>query len=176
MAKSKGYQVSKEYKARAALNLFITSAPEELISIETAWQIYTLRWQIELTFKIWKSLCKIDKVKKVKKDRLECYIWAKLFLIVLCWKVAWFTGMLLRRNYGKNLSYFKSFKTLMNDVGTLKKIFIDGTIALESYLAEFLTLSSKKHLLEKKKGRENYSPEVLCRSLSILEDGNLIVL
>jgi len=51
-AKSKGRQVSKEYKARAGLNLFITSASEELISAETAWQIYTLRWQIELTFKI----------------------------------------------------------------------------------------------------------------------------
>ena len=47
-------------------------------SIETAWQIYTLRGQIELTFKVWESICKIDKVKKVKKDRLECYIWAIL--------------------------------------------------------------------------------------------------
>ena len=84
-AKNKGRQVSKEYKARAGLNLFITSAPEELISVESAWQIYSLRWQIELTFNVWKSLCKIDKVKKVKKDRLECYIWSKLLLIVLCW-------------------------------------------------------------------------------------------
>ena len=175
-AKSKGRQVSKEYKARAGLNLFITSAPEVLISVETAWLIYILRWQIELTFKVWKSLCKIDKVKKVKKDRLECYIWAKLLLIVLCWRIAWFTGMLLRRYHGKNISYFKAFKTLMHDVGTLKKIFVDGTLAVESYLAEFLILSSKKHLLEKKKGRENYSPEVLCRSLTILEDGNLVAI
>jgi hypothetical protein len=175
-AKSKGRQISKEYKARAGLNLFITSAPEELISIETAWQIYTLRWQVELTFNVWKSLCKIDKVKKVKKDRLECYIWSKLLLIVLCWRVAWFTGMLLRRHHGKNISYFKAFKTLMHDVGTLKKIFVDGTVSAESYLAEFLILSSKKHLLEKKKGRDNYSPEVLFSSLTILEDGNLVAI
>lgn len=175
-ARSKGRQVSKEYKARAGLNLFITSAPEELISVETSWQLYTLRWQIELTFKVWKSLCKIDKVKKVKKDRLECYIWSRLLLIILCWRIAWFTGMLLRRHHGKNISYFKAFKTLMHDVGTLKKIFIDGTIAVESYLADFLRLSSKKHLLEKKKGRENYSPEVFFRSLTILEDGNLIAI
>ncbi len=175
-AKSKGRQLSKEYKARAGLNLFITSAPAELISVETAWQIYTLRWQIELTFKVWKSLCKIDKVKKVKKDRLECYIWSKLLLIVLCWRVAWFTGMLLRRHHGENISYFKAFKTLMHDVGTLKKIFVDGTIAAESYLAEFLILSSKKHLLEKKKGSDNYSPEILFRSLTILEDGNLVAI
>lgn len=175
-AKSKGRQLSKEFKGRNALNLFITSAPQELISIKTAWEIYTLRWQIELTFKVWKSLCKIDKVKKVKKDRLECYIWSKLLLIVLCWQVAWFTGMLLRRHYGKNLSYFKAFKTLMRDVVALKKIFVDGTLAAESYLAEFLILSSKKHLLEKKKGRENYSPELLFRSLTILEDGSLVVI
>jgi len=64
----------------------------------------------------------------------------------------------------------------MCDVGTLRKIFIDGTITAESYLAEFLILSSKKHLLEKKKGRDNYSPEVLFRSLTILEDGNLVVI
>lgn len=174
-ARNKGRQLSKEYKARAGLNLFITSASEELLSIETAWQIYTLRWQIELTFKVWKSLCKIDKVKKVKKDRLECYIWAKLLIIVLCWRVAWFTGMLLRRHHGQNISYFKAFKTLMHDVATLKKIFVDGTVPFEGYLVEFLKLSSKKHLLEKKKD-QNYSPEVLFRSLTILEDGNLVAI
>jgi hypothetical protein len=64
----------------------------------------------------------------------------------------------------------------MHDVATLKKIFVDGTISVESYLAEFLALSSKKHLLEKKKGRENYFPEVLFSSLCILEDWNLIAI
>ncbi len=82
-ARKKGHKVSPEYKAWAALNLFITSASPESIDIDTAWKIYSLRWQIELTSKICKSICKIDKVKKVKKDRLECYIWAKLLMIVL---------------------------------------------------------------------------------------------
>jgi hypothetical protein len=174
-AKSKGYQLSKEYKARAGLNLFITNASEGLISIDTAWQIYTLRWQIELTFKIWKSICKIDKVKKVKKERLECYIYGRLLLIILCWGVARFTGMLLKRHEGKNISYYKAFKTLIDDVATLKQVFVDGTVAIESYLADFLLLSSKKHLLEKKNKR-NYSPEVLFRSLTILKNGNLIAI
>ena len=149
------------------LNLFITSAPEEAITLETAWQVYTLRWQIELTFKIWKSVCKIDKVKKVKKDRLECYIWSKLLLIVLCWRIAWFTGMLLRRYHQQNLSYYKAFKTLMHDVDILREIFVNGSRSLESYLAEFFLLSRKKHLLEKKKGCNNYSPEVLLGSFTI---------
>jgi Transposase DDE domain len=165
-ARKKGHQVSNEFKARAALNLFITSAPEELIDIDTAWKIYTLRWQIELTFKIWKSICKIDKVKKVKKDRLECYIWAKLLMIVLCWRIVWFTAKLLNQYYQKNLSFFKAFKTLMRDMVRIEELISDRTLATGKYLVDFLQLSSKKHILEKKK-LSNYSAEVLVSSLTI---------
>ena len=165
-ARKKGHQVSNEYKARAALNLFITSAPEKFIDIDTAWKIYTLRWQIELTFKIWKSICKIDKVKKVKKDRLECYIWAKLLMIVLCWRVVWFTAKLLDQYYQKNLSFFKAFKTLMRDMVRIEQVISDRTLSTGKYLVDFLQLSSQKHILEKKK-LSNYSTEVLVSSLTI---------
>ena len=165
-ARKKGHQVSKEYKARAALNLFITSASKELIDIGTAWKIYTLRWQIELTFKIWKSICKIDKVKKVKKDRLECYIWAKLLMIVLCWRIVWFTAKLLDQHYQKKLSFFKAFKTLMRDMARIEQLISDRTLDTGKYLVDFLQLSNQKHILEKKK-LSNYSAEVLVSSLTI---------
>ena len=168
-ARKKGRQLTDEYKARAALNIFITSAPAESIDLETAWNIYSLRWQIELTFKIWKSICKIDKVKKVKKDRLECYIWAKLLMIVLCWRVAWFTATLLDRYYGKNLSFFKAFKTLMHDIASIEQIFTDRMMTPGKYLVNFLKLSSKKHILEQK-NMHNYSPELLVSSLTIRTD------
>ncbi len=168
-AKKKGHQVSEEYKARAALNLFITSAAPESINIDTAWKIYSLRWQIELTFKIWKSICKIDRVKKVKKDRLECYIWAKLLMIVLCWRIVWFTAKLLDRHYQKNLSFFKAFKTLIRDMTRLEQVLSDGKSTMGKYLVEFLQLSNKKHILEKKK-LGNYSAEALVSSLTITSE------
>ncbi len=174
-AKKRGYQVSEDYKARAQLNLFITSAPEELINIETAWKVYTLRWQIELTFKVWKSLWKIDKVKKVKQNRLECYIWAKLFIIVTSWRVLWFIGKMLRQMYGKNLSFYKAMKTIVNYVDKLKKMLVDGTISTGKYLADFLRLSSRRHLLEKKKA-SNYSPEILFGSFVVKNNGETISL
>jgi hypothetical protein len=165
-AAKKGHQVSEEYKARAALNLFITSAPAEVIDIDTAWKIYTLRWQIELTFKIWKSICKIDKVKKVKKERLECYIWAKLLMIVLCWRIVWFTAKLLDQYYQKNLSFYKAFKTLIRDMVRIEQVISGRVLATGKYLVEFLQLSSKKHILEKK-NLSNYSVEILISSLTI---------
>jgi hypothetical protein len=167
-AKKKGYQLSKIFKIRAALNLFITSAPAELLKIDVAYKIYSLRWQIELTFKIWKSICKIDKVKKVKKERLECYIFAKLLIIVLCWRIAWFTNRLLKEYFGKNLSFFKAFKTLMHDMYRLERMIVAGAIPTVDYYLEFLKLSSKKHLLEKKKG-QSFSPEVFASSLTFGE-------
>ena len=167
-AKKKGYQLSKAFKIRAALSLFITSAPVELIRIDVVHKIYSLRWQIELTFKVWKSICKIDKVKKVKKERLECYILAKLLIIVLCWRIAWFTNRLLAKYYGQNLSFFKAFKTFMHDMHRLEKMIVDGVIPTADYCMEFLYLSSKKHVLEKKKGK-SYSPEMFAASLTFEE-------
>ena len=125
-----------------------------------------MRWQIELTFKIWKSICKIDKVKKVKKDRLECYIWAKLLMIVLCWRIVWFTAKLLDQYYQKNLSFFKAFKTLMRDMIRIEQVISDGTLATGKFLMDFLQLSRKKHILEKK-NLSNYSVEILVSSLTI---------
>jgi len=60
-SKTKSKTLSKEYKSRAALNLFITNSADSIITLDNAWKIYKLRWQIELLFKIWKSICKIVK-------------------------------------------------------------------------------------------------------------------
>ena len=111
--KTKGKTLSKEYKSRSGLNLFITNASEPTITLDNAWKLYKLRWQIELIFKILKSLCKIDKVKKVKKERLECYIYSKLILIVSGWKIVWQVAKILYKKNQKALSFHKAFKTLI---------------------------------------------------------------
>lgn len=172
-AKKKGRKMTAESKARAQLTLFITSAPEEAINLETAWKVYTLRWQIELTFKVWKSIWKIDKVKKVKQERLECYIWAKLFIIITSWHVLWFIGKMLRQLYGRNLSYYKAMKTIVFYINRFRQMIIGGSITTGRYLAEFLILSKRKHLLENKKSA-NYSPEILFGTFTVSCAGSVV--
>ena len=65
-----GHTLSKEHLARIHLNLFISNAKSEVIPMKHVWKLYQMRWQIELAFKIWKSICHIEKVKKVKQHRL----------------------------------------------------------------------------------------------------------
>ena len=153
MKKGRG-QCSKEYKARANFNLFITNGDNDIIPMEIVYQFYQLRWQIELIFKIWKSLCSIDKVKKVKRHRLECYIYSRLIFIVFAWQIIWITATALFAIDKKPLSYFKTYKTLIrNKLDELRDIFLSGAINMSNFLIDLYELSRTKHILEQKKNK-----------------------
>jgi len=64
-SKHKEANISEQRKAMCFFNMYITNASEEMLATEIIRLVYTLRWQIELMFKIWKSIFKIDQVKKM---------------------------------------------------------------------------------------------------------------
>ena len=146
-ARKKGYKISNRARVLQGFNLFISNAPNQLLPAEMFRPVYSLRWQIELVFKTWKSLWKIDKVKKVKKERLECYIYSKLFIIVLSLNMLWITHNLMRGLYGKNLSFYKALKTWIRSLSRFIEAFFNGMEAVTNYLKKFLELSCRKHLL-----------------------------
>ena len=159
-------QLSKEYKARAALNLFVTNATEDEIPMEKVYSFYRLRWQIELMFKIWKSLCHIDKVKKVKQERLECYIYAKLICIVLTWRMIWAVAKFIFVKHKKSLSYYKAFKTMLRvKLTELREILFCDVSNISQFMINFYNMSKIKHLLEKKQN-EPTSMQILITCLN----------
>lgn len=142
--------LSEKYRARLALNLFITNAVNYQIKTGNVWSFYRLRWQIELIFKIWKSFCSIDKVKKVNVYRLECYIFSKLIFILLGWRIIWNVAKKMNEK-AKSFSFMKAFKTFIRRIDSLRKIFIKRTEKLESFIYDFYRISLKKHILENRK-------------------------
>ena len=145
--------LSGEYIARAHLNLFITNTTVETVPREHVWKLYQLRWQIELTFKIWKSICDIEKVKKVNVHRLECYIYSKLVLILLGWRVVWKISQHLFCAERKAISFYKAFKTFVKvKITEARDVFLNQSGVCE-FMRSFYVLSRKKHLLEKKRGK-----------------------
>ena len=81
--KFRGWKTSDDYKARCRFNLFITNVPSENISLQEVMLLYRLRWQVELMFKNWKSVCAIHKLQPMKYERFTCLLFAKLILIVV---------------------------------------------------------------------------------------------
>lgn len=64
--KSQNRTYSEKSKLVAGLNVYVTNAPWEWVPMEQVHELYTLRWQIEIVFKTWKSLFDIDHCCNVK--------------------------------------------------------------------------------------------------------------
>jgi len=64
-------------------NIFITNTTHEQLTDEQVQLYYRLRWQIELLFKIWKSVLQVDKVGKMSIFRFECYLYSRLLVLLL---------------------------------------------------------------------------------------------
>lgn len=113
--RSKGYQLSKEYKIKAHYNIYISNVPQEILSIDQVIETYKLRWQIELVFKTWKSNLNIHKIKSMKKERMECQLIAKLIWILLNSKILQIANSALKVNKPdmgcSSVKFYKRAKT-----------------------------------------------------------------
>jgi len=142
---------TKEYRAILQLNIYVTNISKEKLKIEYVRQIYRLRWQIELVFKAWKSIGKIAEIKKMKPERIETMLYAKLILLVLCSKIFWN----LAQNYQKDgnlwLSIYKTYKILINNVKEIKSALKQGLKSTIELFETFARIICKKCKLEKKK-------------------------
>ncbi len=77
------WQMSAKKRVLCGYNLYLTSAPEEQLPDEMVQRIYALRWQIELLFKIWKSLLHLDNVGEMNICRFECFLYGRLLFVLL---------------------------------------------------------------------------------------------
>jgi hypothetical protein len=77
-ARRKQYTPTAEKLALCAWNIYVTNAPEELLSLEEVLVLARMRWQIELMFKLWKSHGGLGATRSEKPWRILCETFAKL--------------------------------------------------------------------------------------------------
>ncbi len=82
-ARRKGRTLSAEKLAWLEWNIYITNVPLTMLSLRQVVLIYTLRWQIELLFRLWKSEAQLDRVVGRLRERVLCEIYAKLIGMVV---------------------------------------------------------------------------------------------
>ena len=82
-AKEKGYQPTQAHLFLLAWNLFITNVPHDVWTPKTIMKAYTMRWQLELLFKSWKSHCHLSTINVKKKETVLCYLYGRILLVIL---------------------------------------------------------------------------------------------
>jgi DDE family transposase len=86
--KEYGAGVSAETLEAAGYVVLFTTAPWQRLSAAQCIELYRLRWQIELQFKRWKSICGFDKMPNFRPDTIAAWLYAKILTAVLLEKLA----------------------------------------------------------------------------------------
>jgi hypothetical protein len=83
VAKKHGYTPSQAHLLLLAWNLFITNVPATVWPPQSVGVAYSLRWQVELVFKTWKSGLHLATVTTTTKHSTLCYLYGRMLLILL---------------------------------------------------------------------------------------------
>jgi hypothetical protein len=153
-AKRKGRQPSQKYLALLQWTFFITNVPDTMLSALQVTQLYRIRWQIELLFKLCKSQLHLDAVQGCGEHRILCQLYARMILLVLlCDGVAAF-----RFGPQGELSLVKAFQLFSDYADRLIACLRGSPHALTRLLMtmkdDFLRLA--------RKNRRNKSPSTLA--------------
>ncbi len=82
--KKKGIVMKDKSKRLMGMNVYVTNTSLEGVPTNNVHSLYSIRWQIEILFKTWKSFFEIDECKNIKRERLECHLYGQLIGILLC--------------------------------------------------------------------------------------------
>jgi hypothetical protein len=165
--KKKGYQTSEKYMFLARFNLFITNVTKEALPDEVISSLYRMRWQIELIFKIWKSVFGIHHTRKMKYQRWLCLLHFKLLMMIVNWNIIMVQRNYLYRRKGKLLSLNKCFKTLFDNTCRLRETLRLGQKGIVKFIKWANRILNENHWLERKKkklGLENIFYIMFCKS------------
>jgi Transposase DDE domain len=83
VATKRGYTPSQKHLTLMAWNLFITNVPATVWPPKTVGIAYSLRWQIELVFRAWKSGLHLATITTTTKYSTLCYLYGRMLLILL---------------------------------------------------------------------------------------------
>lgn len=124
--KKKGMVYSEHAHSVVGINIYMTNIDASVLDKEQVHNIYTLRWQIEILFKSFKTYFEIDEVKKVKIERFECQLYGKLIAIILTSSVMFRLRALLMIKKEKEISELKATGILKQYLNRIFASFMDN--------------------------------------------------
>ncbi|HDR6248509.1 TPA: IS4 family transposase, partial [Bacillus cereus] len=150
----KGITYSEKSKRLTGINIYVTNTPWEIVPMEQIHDFYSLRWQIEIIFKTWKSLFQIHHWQNIKQERLECHVYGKLIAIFLCSSTMFKMRQLLLQKKKRELSEYKAIGMIQDHLFLLFQATQKNTQAITKIFIRLFTLlkknGRKSHRYEKR--------------------------
>jgi len=148
-ARKKSRTPKKEYLQWLSFSFYRTNVPITVWTTAVIGTIYRLRWQIELIFKQWKSLLKIDFLKGKSPYRIECLLYGRLISICLIAKIHGVVWWYAIQEFDREVSCDKLIKWLLRNHRLEKLMKPVSFSALFNQLIQQLN-----HLLKEKRKRK----------------------
>ncbi|KZD29411.1 Mobile element protein [Bacillus cereus] len=145
--KKKGMKYSAHSKRLSGINVYMTNTPVDIVPRGQVHDWYSLRWQIEILFKTWKSFFHIHHCKKIKRERLECQLYGQLITILLCSSTMFQMRQFLLEKKKQELSEYKAIYMIKDYFPLLFQAIAVGT-------EELLKILYRLYQLLKKNGRK----------------------
>ncbi len=139
----KGRAFPPDFKVLASVNRYITNAPKTHLPSRYCRLLYSIRWQIELMFKLWKSHFALDAVAGIRKERVLCTLYAKLLCIFVTSKLVFWVRNDVWKTKKRELSEYRASKVLQTRLSDIPHLlfFAPGqvTTVLRAAVKEMMT-------------------------------------
>jgi hypothetical protein len=150
-----------------SINIYMTNISTETLSKEHIHDIYSLRWQVELMFKIWKSLFKIHDIKKVKLERFQCFLYGQLTALLLSSTIVYTSKKIISEENKKEISEIKSFGIVKEFFSEIKENIFKSELSLMRFLNKIMSFILRYGIKSKRKQRK--TPFIILNRIKIHE-------
>ena len=133
-AQKKGRSVSQYHRRMCAWTLLITNVPPNWLPLEMVRAFYTVRWQIELIFKQFKSILRVHQSDTGKEQRLRCELYGKLIGAVIIHRIHAAETNRLWNIQHREVSMDKLYKRFQERAFTLLRLLIANVCDAFEYL------------------------------------------
>jgi len=135
-AKKKGRTVSKHHLRMCDWTLLITNVPQRWLPMEMVRALYTVRWQIELLFKQFKSILRVHQSDTGKENRLRCELYGKLIGAVLIHRIHAAETNRLWNTKRREVSMDKFYKRFQERAFSLLRLLLSSVLDAVEYLRD----------------------------------------
>ncbi|MGL5316194.1 MAG: IS4 family transposase [Peptostreptococcaceae bacterium] len=138
----------------SSINAYITNIDAKVLEATQVHDLYSLRWQIEIMFKVWKSVFKINQVKKVKMDRFKCFLYGRLIALLLSSSIVFTAKNVIKEEDDKEISELKSFGALAQYLPKLAHEIFKSELCIIRFLRKIILNFKRFSMKSRKKNKK----------------------